>query len=68
MTHLILTFHGAFEPLMLNASPCVCVCERERETVNITLLNQINQSVPDVHSEAIVRQCDSLLLQTDAEH
>lgn len=31
-------------------------------------MNQINQSVPDVHGEAVVGQSDPLLLQIDVEH
>lgn len=58
------TFHNWFTAE--RAPVCLCVCVWERVTV--TLLNQINQSVTDVHSEAIVSQSDPLLLQTDAEH
>lgn len=36
--------------------------------MNVILLNQINQSVPDVHSEAVVSQSDPLLLYVDVEH
>lgn len=31
-------------------------------------MNQINQSVPNVYSEAVVGQGDPLLLQIDVEH
>lgn len=43
-------------------------CEYVREGVIVTLFNQKNQSVPDVHSEVVVNQSDLLLLHTDVEH
>ena len=46
--------------MYLCVSVCVCVL--------VSLKNQINQSVADVHGEAVVSQSDSLLLQVDAEH
>lgn len=39
-----------------------------RVRVNFTLMNQINQSVSDVHSEAVVSQRHFLLLHIDVEH
>lgn len=40
---------------------CVCV-------INVILMNQINQSVANVYSEAVVSQSDPFLLQIDVEH
>lgn len=68
MTRFMLTFHDTFEPLsnnsLLNVPPCACVCVRD----NIILMKQINQSVPDIHREAVVSQSDPPLLQIDVEH
>lgn len=39
-----------------------------RPTLMFPLLNQVNQSVPDVHRQAVVGHSDLLLLQIDGEH
>lgn len=56
MTNLTVTCHDG------NLHGCA------RPTLMFRLLNQVNQSVPDVHSQAVVGHSDLLLLQIDGEH
>lgn len=44
------------------------VSQWEPSRLMFPLLNQVNQSVPDVHSQAVVGHSDLLLLQIDGEH
>lgn len=56
MTNLTVTCHDG------NLHGCA------RPILMFPLLDQVNQSVPDVHSQAVVGHSDHLLLQIDGEH